>query len=252
MSKKIVLDKQLLYKLYVEENNSAGDVSIILNCTRKAVIKNLWRYDIPRHHNLCKERRYIDSDLLIKLYCQEGKPTTELSKQFNMSCGALIVRLKKAGVSIRNCGSKGNEVKIKKEDLYRLYVVELKSSTDIAKMYGLSYGTICKYLNLYGFSEYIKGYRPNFKLRGDRSSSKRPEVKAKFSMAQLNRHMEGPNNPNYGNGEKFRGDKNPNWLGGCSKGEYPYEFNCQLKDLIRKRDDYKCQNCGMTEEEHLA
>ena len=34
--------------------------------------------------------------------------------------------------------------------------------------------------------------------------------------------------------------------------DYPLIFNNELKEQIRKRDDYKCQNCGMTEEEHLT
>jgi len=33
--------------------------------------------------------------------------------------------------------------------------------------------------------------------------------------------------------------------------EYPSTFTDELKNLIRKRDNYICQNCGMTEEEHL-
>ena len=45
----------------------------------------------------------------------------------------------------------------------------------------------------------------------------------------------------------------PNWRGGISKEPYPFEFNQELKDKIRKRDNYQCQNkeCNMTEEEHL-
>ena len=32
--------------------------------------------------------------------------------------------------------------------------------------------------------------------------------------------------------------------------DYPKEFY-EIKEQIRKRDNYECQNCGMTEEEHL-
>lgn len=32
---------------------------------------------------------------------------------------------------------------------------------------------------------------------------------------------------------------------------YPLEFSDKLKENIRKRDDYLCQECGITEEEHL-
>lgn len=45
----------------------------------------------------------------------------------------------------------------------------------------------------------------------------------------------------------------PNYKDGKSKEIYPSEFNnhSQLKESIRKRDNYECQNCSMTEEEHL-
>lgn len=47
-------------------------------------------------------------------------------------------------------------------------------------------------------------------------------------------------------------DRNPNWKGGKSAEPYGIEFNVVLKAEIRERDAYECQNCGMTEEEHLV
>lgn len=47
-----------------------------------------------------------------------------------------------------------------------------------------------------------------------------------------------------------KGERNSNFIDGSS-GLYPLEFNDELKESIRKRDNYTCQNCGMTEEEHL-
>ncbi len=44
---------------------------------------------------------------------------------------------------------------------------------------------------------------------------------------------------------------NPNYKGGISNLPYSLEFNDNLKDQIRKRDNYTCQKCGITEEEHL-
>jgi hypothetical protein len=46
------------------------------------------------------------------------------------------------------------------------------------------------------------------------------------------------------------GNRGSNYKDGTS-GVYPIEFNDKLKESIRKRDNYKCQNCDMTEEEHL-
>ncbi len=50
---------------------------------------------------------------------------------------------------------------------------------------------------------------------------------------------------------KYKGINNPNWHNGISKLPYAFEFTQELKESIRKRDGYECQNCGMTEEEHL-
>ena len=49
----------------------------------------------------------------------------------------------------------------------------------------------------------------------------------------------------------MKGLNNPNWQGGISKEGYPCKFNDFLKEKIRKRDNYTCQNCDMTDEEHL-
>ena len=49
------------------------------------------------------------------------------------------------------------------------------------------------------------------------------------------------------------GENNPNWHGGTENKPYSFEFNETLKEIIRKRDNYICQNpeCNMTEEEHI-
>ncbi len=44
-------------------------------------------------------------------------------------------------------------------------------------------------------------------------------------------------------------ERNHAWNGGTSKLPYPFDFNNQLKELIRKRDNYKCQLCGVPQKE---
>ena len=46
--------------------------------------------------------------------------------------------------------------------------------------------------------------------------------------------------------------KNPSWKGGISFEPYPPEFNKKIREEIRKRDNYTCQNCNMLEEEQLT
>jgi 5-methylcytosine-specific restriction endonuclease McrA len=54
-----------------------------------------------------------------------------------------------------------------------------------------------------------------------------------------------------GYSDKNIGENNTNWQGGISKLPYSFEFTLELKEQIRNRDNHTCQNCGMTEEEHL-
>jgi DNA-binding CsgD family transcriptional regulator/5-methylcytosine-specific restriction endonuclease McrA len=191
----------------------------------------------------------LNKNLLKQLYIIEGKSSTEISKLLNITIYQIFKYLKKFGFKVRHSGSKGNEVKITKEKLYQLYVKELKSSPDIAKIFNVSSVTVRNYLIEYGFKKYLVGYRPNFKIRGNNHPTKRPEVQQK--MRDNHYDCKGENNPNFGQGYKIEGNKNPNWLGGISNNGYSWEFNDSLKEIIRTRDNHICQNCGMTEEEHF-
>jgi len=48
---------------------------------------------------------------------------------------------------------------------------------------------------------------------------------------------------------KNRKEKNPAWRGGISRQPYPFDFSKELKEVIRRRDNYKCQICGVPQEE---
>ena len=45
--------------------------------------------------------------------------------------------------------------------------------------------------------------------------------------------------------------KNPNWKGGKSFEPYGPEWTSELRESIRKRDNYICQLCSLIEEEHI-
>ena len=48
---------------------------------------------------------------------------------------------------------------------------------------------------------------------------------------------------------RLMGENNPNWHGGKSFEIYPQEFNDELKEKIRARDNWTCQECHMTQDE---
>ena len=47
-------------------------------------------------------------------------------------------------------------------------------------------------------------------------------------------------------------ERSPTYIDGRSYEPYVSNFNIHLKESIRTRDNFECQNCGMTEEEHLT
>lgn len=47
----------------------------------------------------------------------------------------------------------------------------------------------------------------------------------------------------------FSGKGHPNWKGGKSLEPYGVEFNNNLKENIRKRDNYMCQECNYLQED---
>lgn len=51
--------------------------------------------------------------------------------------------------------------------------------------------------------------------------------------------------------KNIRGIKHWNYKDGKGRLPYPSEFSSHLRKQIRKRDNYTCQVCGMTEVEHL-
>ncbi|GAG86456.1 unnamed protein product, partial [marine sediment metagenome] len=97
------------------------------------------------------------------------------------------------------------------------------------------------------------------------------ETKAKMRVAALANHGNsllqlGEQNHFYGknhteevrqilsmaNKGRLVGEKNPSWRGGISREPYPWEFNNELKEQIRNRDNRLCQLCAIPEVENLA
>lgn len=73
------------------------------------------------------------------------------------------------------------------------------------------------------------------KMKGENNPAKRPEVREKMKKNHFN----------------CKGKNHPNYINGKSREPYTLKFTEQLKELIRKRDNYQCQNCSMTQKEHL-
>ncbi len=78
-------------------------------------------------------------------------------------------------------------------------------------------------------NKYANGYVSPMKGFKHSEETKRKMSKAKKGVFSLSKH--------------------PHWKGGKSFEFYPGEFNTKLKEQIRKRDNYTCQECNFTEEQ---
>ena len=71
-------------------------------------------------------------------------------------------------------------------------------------------------------------------------------TKQKISVTRISKQIaKGKNNPMFGV-HRF-GKEAANYIHGKSKEPYPLEFNDELKELIRDRDNHKCQKCDCPE-----
>ncbi len=86
-------------------------------------------------------------------------------------------------------------------------------------------------------SEYNRKYKAA-QMSGDKNPNKRPEV-----IAKRMKTIAGKTKEIYGK----KGPANTNWKGGISFDGYPWQFNKELKAIIRARDNYTCQICDITE-----
>lgn len=78
--------------------------------------------------------------------------------------------------------------------------------------------------------------------------------------AQLKIDRKGENNPFFGKkhteetrriiSEANTKERNPHWNGGTSNLPYGVEFTRKFKKIIRERDNYTCQRCGIIQKEY--
>jgi len=127
------------------------------------------------------------------------------------------------GKVCQSCGCKKGELTSisntgkKRTDEQRQKISELKKGKPLSEK------------NRKGISEAHKGKKQT------------EEYKQKMRDIMKGRNS-GKDNPNYGNGDKVKGNKNPNWTNGSSFEPYSPEFNKDKKQQILERDNYECQN----------
>jgi predicted DNA-binding protein YlxM (UPF0122 family) len=129
MSRKIIIDKGILVKLYVNEGLSTYQVAKRFNCHATVIQKRLKENGIKLRKP--KQKIIISKDRLIDLYVKQGFSVTDTARKLGISHCAAYNKLKENGIGPR----KKNLLNITKEELYNLYVKENLSPQKIAEKF---------------------------------------------------------------------------------------------------------------------
>jgi len=129
-----------------------------------------------------------------------------------------------------------------RELIVQKYVIENKLLKQVATELGCGRTTISRYLNIYKIEKRDR-YELHKKIFSGEGNPFYGKKHVKETRDAISKTM-------IDNGTT-KGKNNPRYIDGRDLLPYPSEFNQYLKDKIRKRDNYTCQNCAMTEEEHM-
>lgn len=157
----IEIDKNLLRKLYIDENKTTREISKILGCSISTIRDRLYEYEIPVkprgnykdkiYHIVSPFKQYVkDDDKLIKMF-YDYVSTRKIAKELDTCTRAVIRRIKELGL-------KRDKNKMMSRDVYdssndseivRLYQ-DGKSSTEIAKIFNMTHNSVLTHLKRCG------------------------------------------------------------------------------------------------------
>lgn len=150
------LTRSVLQRLYVKEGKSSQKISQLFSCSSMTVLSKCKEYGIP-----IKNRRLqgITKEKLEKLYIKEGKTTREVAKILDCSFETVRIKCKQFGIPLRNPGAE--KVAIDRVTLKRLYLIERRSRSEIAEIFGCSSSAIFQWIKRFGLNNTPKQYSKN-------------------------------------------------------------------------------------------
>jgi len=164
----------------------------------------------------------IEKNNLIHLYIEQMLSMQKIQKILNRHQCVIVYNLKKHGIKIRKPHEYNIGAKREKSTCLKIS----KANKGVKKKFTEeSRAAISEWR-----SKNYKGNKNHF--YGKKHTQ---ETKDKISKAKVG---------------KCGGENHPLWRGGTSKEPYSFDFNNELKALIRKRDNHKCQMCSAPQEEY--
>lgn len=234
------ITKDFLFDEYINQEKSVYKISCELKCSDTTITRKLKKFNISiRNHSKAQLKRkpkfdyILTKEFLEQEYIVNKKSSIQISKEFQISKPCILKYLKKFNIIIRS----------------------LKNRTDVIckfchKMFELNNSQL-KRSNYYFCSKncYILSVK-NYHIISCDSCGKQIRVKNYQIKKNINNFC---SNKCYGDfrSQYYIQDKIASWCGGVNKDGYSYKFDNKLKQIIRKRDNFKCQCCELKEKDHI-
>ncbi len=197
----------------------------------------------------------LDEKYIKKAFVEQDKTTIEIAKELNTCDWVILRRLKKMGVDTKHkFTKKGKEIVSRASRKHFLENNPMESE-------GVRLKIGKKTKERWANKDYKKRVSKNISLAmtgNPKARWKKTEnTKKKMSKARELWYEKNPEKAKLKEQKRHktfmeRGlgvlEKNSAWLGGISFEPYGIEFNLRLKNLIRKRDNQICLNCGIHRE----
>ena len=206
--------------------------------------------------------KILTKSFLIEEYSKKKKTILQIAKE--VGCGATTLRdyLIKQGIPIRSKSEANKGINNKyhhiltEKFLIKEYIKNKKSIKTIAKEINSSCKPVYMALKRNGIeirTKFEQNYGKNNGHWKEGISSKQHYCKDCGNPINLSTVYRGGRCKSCARKEEYKDPTNhPCYIDGSSFEPYPTVFNNFLKQQIRKRDNYICQKCGITEEEHLT
>jgi transposase len=274
MGKYIEIEEELLWALYWGEDMSTRDIAKIFNCSQTTIRDKMVKYNITRRESIPSHTIHIEPELLKSLYYGNEYSIKKLTKIFDCEATTIHNKLNKYNIKRRINSCKWDEDDYRRKEMSDRqkgtipWNKGLTKETDerVALISNKLTGIIRsaetrKKISKAGIGRVFS--EETLKKRADKLRKPRDDKwyntkccfcgkkihKRQYQLDRNEYHFCDDKCQNEWQKNYFSGEGGSGWIDGRSFEPYPIEFNDKLKEKIRERDGYACQECKMTQDE---
>jgi transposase len=248
-----------MHRLYVEEYTTAKHIGEMYGVSESAVFDWLKSYGIDRRSlqsAQLKEKVVPTGDQLYKLYIVDGCTLSAIGDVYDVHAGTVGRWIGKSGIRRRTNAEAHFKGKRRpdRNELYKLYIEDIMSTTELGEMFGCPAGTIYRWLMADGIPVRPHGVsKMGGRVRPDKEMLRKMHIDERKPLTHIADIFE----TNRTTVRNWLRDDDTQFMpitppGAVRKQPYCVKWNEKLREKIRNKFDRKCFICGKTEEENGA